>query len=340
VGQPRLSKSASETPDPFGQFRWLNETLHDLRRQDKVAYIVGHIPPIVAPHTDQPVWHPEYIEAYMEVLAENAHIVKAQLFGHIHSVEFRTGSLTRGRRDKHSLRTVDRDGEQESSVELPPVFTGAAISPLFGNNPGFISWEVDPSTYDLLDYVVYGTNVSASADDLEWKALYRASECVCDCMVRLPSRGLTMCDVSTCRAYGVKSLAIAEINGFGDRARAAPSLLERYYFFTRALSYRQPPCADAICLSRWQCSIKWLARSDEHLACMAREQSTASATSQPASESTLPWRRSYTKVVDMSDLAECVAAVWVLGLLLLLRMVLRRRGKRVTADLSSDACPM
>lgn len=280
----------------------------------------------------------------MKVLAENAGIVKAQIFGHIHSVEFRTGSLTRGRSEKHSLRTVGGDGEQETSVELPPVFTGAAISPLFGNNPGFISWEVDPSTYDLLDYVVYGTNISASADDLEWKALYRASECVCDCLLRLPSHELTMCESFTCRAYGVKSLTPAELKGFGDRARAAPSLLERYYYFTRALSYRQSPCADAVCHSRWQCSIQWLARSDEHLACMAREQAVVSATAQPTSESTLPWRRSYAKVVDkvvdMSDLAECVAAVWVLGLLLLLRIILRRRGKRVTADLSSDACPM
>lgn len=170
-----MTKSAIADRDPFGQLQWLNETLHDLQRNGKVAYIVGHIPPIIAPHTDQPVWHPEYIETYRQVVAENALTVKAQIFGHIHSVEFRVGSLSQVHGEKHLLRTANGD---ESLTELPPVFTGAAISPLFGNNPGFIAWEVDPSTYDLLDFVVYGTNVSASADDLEWKPLYRASEYV------------------------------------------------------------------------------------------------------------------------------------------------------------------
>lgn len=86
--------------------------------------------------------------------------------------------------------------------------------------------------------------------------------------------------------------------------------------------------------------MKWLSRSDEYLACMAREQSTAAATAQAVAASTLPWRRPYAKVVDMNELAECVAALWVLGGLLLLRVILRRREKRIKADLSSDACPM
>lgn len=47
---------------------------------------------------------------------------------------------------------------------------------MFGNNPGFMIWEIDPTTYDLLDYVVYGANLTEAVDDMQWGPIFRATE--------------------------------------------------------------------------------------------------------------------------------------------------------------------
>lgn len=105
----------------------------------------------------------------MDILASHASVVKAQLFGHIHSVEFRLSPWNEQQRQLSLTRH-----RWNPSVELPPLFTSAAISPLFGNNPAFMMWDIHPTTYELMDFAVYSADLAKPA--VEWNLLFRATE--------------------------------------------------------------------------------------------------------------------------------------------------------------------
>lgn len=150
--------------DPFGQFAWLNATLAALQQQGKFAYITGHIAPIVDSYGGNPQWHVDYIERYKSIVGEFADVVKGQFFGHVHSVEFRVAPTT----------TTDA----ATGFELVPLFVSGSISPLFGNNPSFMVWDYNATTYEVLDFTVYGTNISEADQKLDWKPLFKASEYV------------------------------------------------------------------------------------------------------------------------------------------------------------------
>ena len=61
---------------------------------------------------------------------------------------------------------------------LVPLYTSGSISPLFGNNPSFLVWTYNATTYDIVDYTVHATNLSVSDQTTDWKKLFSASECV------------------------------------------------------------------------------------------------------------------------------------------------------------------
>ncbi|KAE9332792.1 hypothetical protein PR003_g14344 [Phytophthora rubi] len=160
---PKHTPDTSNETDPFAQFAWLNATLSGLRNGGKYAYIAGHIPPIIDAQDGSPMWEAPYIVEYKKIVTQYADVIKAQIFGHTHS-----------------------------SSQLVPLFMSAAISPIFYNNPAFMVWDFDASTYELLDFAVYGTNISSdNSSDLDWQLLFKASS-----------------------AYNVRSLSWSELNRF------------------------------------------------------------------------------------------------------------------------------
>lgn len=166
LGQPSHLPDTSSELDPFGQFAWLDETLAALREQGKVAYVTGHIAPIVDSYGGAPQWHVHYIDRYKAIVGRYPDVVKAQLFGHVHSIEFRVPvpALEQG-----------KSGRDDESFKLVPLFVTGSISPLFGNNPSFMVWDIDAETYELLDFTVYGSNISDSEPVLDWQELFRAT---------------------------------------------------------------------------------------------------------------------------------------------------------------------
>lgn len=162
--QPNHLPDTSDDEDPFGQFEWLDTTLSDLQRRSKFAYITGHIPPFVDSYGGDPQWHVHYIESYKQIVASYTDVIKAQLFGHVHSVEFRI-----------PVASADA-ADYNPSAQLVPLFVSGSISPLFGNNPSFMVWEFNNDTYELLDFTVYASNISEADQSLDWKPLFRATE--------------------------------------------------------------------------------------------------------------------------------------------------------------------
>lgn len=158
--------------DPFGQFAWLEATLADVKSSGKVAYIAGHIPPVVDSFREEPQWFPNYIETYKRIIGRYADVVKAQLFGHVQSVEVRVPLL------KPSSAAPTTTSTADETYQLVPLFLSGSISPYFHNNPSFIVWDYDATTYEVVDFTVYGTNITERDQKLDWQPLFKGSECV------------------------------------------------------------------------------------------------------------------------------------------------------------------
>ncbi|EGZ29958.1 hypothetical protein PHYSODRAFT_473346 [Phytophthora sojae] len=232
--QPSHTPNTTNMTDPFGQFAWLNETLLELRRSDKFGYIVGHIPPIIDSFSGAQMWEASYIATYKAIVSEFTDIIKAQFFAHVHSIEFRV-----------PLSSEQQAQEEAEGAELVPLFMSAAISPIYDNNPAFMVWDFDPATYELLDFTVYGTNISSDSQELDWQPLFTAST-----------------------EYGVDSLRTSELNAFVDRAASDSALLEQYYYNSKAQSYLQSSCQDVACQSKWLCTTQWYTTSEDFEACV------------------------------------------------------------------------
>ncbi|CAI5744293.1 unnamed protein product [Peronospora destructor] len=230
---PSHLPDTSTHPDPFGQFAWLDKTLARLQDAGKFAYIAGHIAPIVGSYGGNPQWHTKYIVKYKSVVGKYADVIKAQFFGHIHSVEFRV-----------PVTSLNGAAGEDDTFQLPPMYVTGSISPIFGNNPSFMVWEYDTETYMVLDYAVYGSYIRESEPQLDWQLLFKASE-----------------------DYGLKSLSLMELSAFVQRAEQNFSLVEKYYWNMKARSPNARPCKDAVCLSKTLCTLKWWNTKDEFLAC-------------------------------------------------------------------------
>ncbi|RLN78632.1 hypothetical protein BBJ28_00026662, partial [Nothophytophthora sp. Chile5] len=237
---PSHLPDTSNIPDPFEQFEWLNASLLELRSNKKLAYIVGHIPPIIDSYSGAPQWNETYIKTYKQIVDMYADVIKVQLFGHVHSIEFRLPI------SGNQATQSEQNADDADSSQLVPLFLVAAISPLFKNNPAFMVWDFDTTTYDILDFTVYGSNISDGSQELDWQPLFKASE-----------------------EYGVSSLNASELGGFVARAAANPALLEQYYYNSKAQSYRQSSCLDATCQAQWQCSLYWWSTAADYEVCVS-----------------------------------------------------------------------
>ncbi|KAL3665566.1 hypothetical protein V7S43_009600 [Phytophthora oleae] len=257
---PNHTPDTMNESDPFDQFAWLNATLSGLRSGGKLAYITGHIPPIIDAQDGSPMWEASYISTYKEIVTQYADVVKAQIFGHTHSVEFRL-PLTADMESQDPDEVIEADNSDQSS-QLVPLFMSPAISPIFYNNPAFMVWDFDPSTYDLLDFTVYGTNLSDGNDTaLNWQPLFKAST-----------------------AYNVSSLSWSDMNNFIVNAARDSAIVEQYYYSSQAQSYLQTACEDTVCLTWYLCSMMWWSTPEDYTACLAagsRIASTSTASSFP-----------------------------------------------------------
>ncbi|CAH0481108.1 unnamed protein product [Peronospora belbahrii] len=220
--------------DPFGQFAWLDKTLAELQDAGKFAYIAGHIAPIVDSYGGDPQWHTKYIVKYKNIVGKYANVIKAQFFGHVHSVEFRV-----------PVTSFDRGDDEDIPFQLLPMYISGSISPLFGNNPSFMVWEYDANTYEVLDYALYASYIGESEPQLDWKLLLRASE-----------------------TYGLKSLSLSELSSFVQRAEKNLTLMEEYYWNTKARSPNTLPCKNTTCRLKTLCTLEWWTTKREFLDCI------------------------------------------------------------------------
>ncbi|ETL81107.1 hypothetical protein, variant [Phytophthora nicotianae] len=306
---PSHLPDTSKQPDPFGQFAWLDKTLAELQDAGRFAYIAGHIAPIVDSYGGNPQWHPKYIFKYKNIVGKYADVIKAQFFGHVHSVEFRV-----------PVASLDGPTGEDDAFQLPPMYITGSISPLFGNNPSFMVWDYDIETYEVLDYAVYASNIAEIEPQLDWKLLFKASE-----------------------AYSLKSLSLPELSSFVHRVEQNASLVEDYYWNMKARSPNARPCKDAVCHAKTLCTLKWWTTKDQYLACvdtaqtMMSDNDYASVSPVAASGSSASDNFATNNVlmtIGATALATGVAAVCVLLTVFILRHfgVLKSRSQYDSVD--------
>jgi len=114
--------------DPLGQFAWLEEELVQATQEQRSVYIIGHIPPSIGSYRHTQLWQEQYLETYYTIVDAYKKVVKAQLFGHIHSDEFRI--------HRHVF----------------PMYLTSSFTPIYGSNPSFRVVTYDSETMALLDY--------------------------------------------------------------------------------------------------------------------------------------------------------------------------------------------
>ncbi|KAL3674663.1 hypothetical protein V7S43_000603 [Phytophthora oleae] len=294
---PSHVPDTSKQPDPFGQFAWLDKTLAELQEAGKFAYIAGHIAPIVDSYGGNPQWHTKYIVKYKNIVGKYADVIKAQFFGHVHSVEFRV-----------PVTSLDGPTGEDDHFQLLPMYITGSISPLFGNNPSFMVWEYDTGTYEVLDYAVYASYIAKSEPQLNWKLMFKASE-----------------------AYGLKSLSLSELSAFVQRAEQNVSLVGNYYLNMKARSPNARPCKDAACHAKTLCTLKWWTTKGEYLACVdtagtmiagrVDDVVAAASSSSNTSDSTFATKDVLT-TIEATTLATIVAVACVA----LTAFILRRAG--------------
>mmetsp|Transcript_11244 Transcript_11244/g.16523 ORF Transcript_11244/g.16523 Transcript_11244/m.16523 type:complete len:464 (+) Transcript_11244:206-1597(+) len=106
-------ESQSTIKDPFDQFEWLQSQLEIARSSERAVYISGHISPSIGSYRLKQLWRESYLRKYYLIVNKYEDIIAGQLFGHIHSDEFRlTSSKT-------------------------PLLLAPSLTPIFGNNPSF-----------------------------------------------------------------------------------------------------------------------------------------------------------------------------------------------------------
>lgn len=214
-----------------------------------------------------------YIERYKKIVGKYSDVIKAQLFGHVQSVEVRVPPA----KPRGSSSSLSAD----ESFQLIPLFMSGSISPYFINNPSFMVWDYDADTYEVVDFTVYGTHISEKDQKLDWQRLFKGSEYVIMLLTGLLvivfiSDGC--CLVLYNRAYGLKSLTTSDLTEFYERVKTNGTLLDAYYVNMRAQSKRFKPCASDLCRANTLCAMKWWTTKGEYLACVDGVQSSIQKT--------------------------------------------------------------
>ncbi|GJN93458.1 hypothetical protein Rhopal_006514-T1 [Rhodotorula paludigena] len=144
--------------DPNGILTWLASELDLAERSGQRAWIIGHMSfGKTDTMRDQSNYANQIFRRYRKTIA-------AQFYGHSHKDELEISYLD----------YEDRRADTATGI----AFISGALTPR-GGNPVFRVYDVDPVTYDVLDFRPYRVNMDSDSfktGPLDWEALYSARE--------------------------------------------------------------------------------------------------------------------------------------------------------------------
>ncbi|KAK7584212.1 hypothetical protein V9T40_005175 [Parthenolecanium corni] len=140
--------------DPFGQWKWLEKVLQDVRQKRRTAFIFGHMPPgFMEPSREvmpKCLMSDDSNARYLRMVENYADIISGQFFGHLHADTFRVFYNSTGK-------------------PISYAFVTPSVTPKDYNNPGFRLYKFDDNTGKIYDYEQFyldlrNANVRKSAD--------------------------------------------------------------------------------------------------------------------------------------------------------------------------------
>jgi predicted MPP superfamily phosphohydrolase len=169
-------KYAVKTDEDPGnkELDWFENQLKDAKKHGKKVWLLMHIPPganvfsTVSKKEYVPMWQTHYNDRFIQLLKDNAAVITGSFAGHTHMDDFR-------------VLVQAPEPTKEKQAQLQPqalsfIRICPAISPQFGNNPGYQQFSYDRRSFSLIDFDTYWLNLEV-ADPLTaiWQKEYRFS---------------------------------------------------------------------------------------------------------------------------------------------------------------------
>ncbi|WFD00866.1 hypothetical protein MYAM1_003621 [Malassezia yamatoensis] len=158
----------ADDPDSSGMLRWLTDELQLAETYNERAWIVGHVPTgwDGSNALDAPT------NLFYHIVSRFSHTIAHIFFGHTHEDEFQVFyNVTNGNSTSASRKTQDA---------VANAFLGPSLTPSQNVQPSLRVYEVDPETYEVMDYQQYFTPISEFANLTQtgptWHLLYSARD--------------------------------------------------------------------------------------------------------------------------------------------------------------------
>jgi sphingomyelin phosphodiesterase acid-like 3 len=148
------------------EMQWLSWQLYRAKISGNKVMLMMHIPPGIDSYKSAHAgtgkaatefWQSQFFTKFLDLMSTYGSIVQIALAGHTHMDDFRVLS----------------PGGSASPVafRITP-----AISPIFGNNPGFSVLEYQVGTGEVSDIATYYLNLAGGRSDPKWALEYRFSD--------------------------------------------------------------------------------------------------------------------------------------------------------------------
>lgn len=135
---------AGQTP-ALDQFRWLDQVLDQARADGESVWLLMHVPPgidsfnsaesVTGGGPAETFWQRELTGRFLRLARERRGTIKAAFAGHTHMDDY---------------RVVRVDGRPDFLIKIAP-----AVSPIFGNNPGYQVFQYDRDAATIEDFQTY-----------------------------------------------------------------------------------------------------------------------------------------------------------------------------------------
>jgi hypothetical protein len=156
---------------------WFADQLKDAKKHGRKVWLLLHIPPgvnvsgTVSKNQYVPMWKTQYNDRFVQLIKENAALITGSFAGHTHMDDFRVLFQLPA-----PERTPTRTPAQAPAQALSFIRICPALSPQFGNNPGYQQFRYDRKGFSLIDYDTYWLNLGVTDPATAvWQKEYRFS---------------------------------------------------------------------------------------------------------------------------------------------------------------------
>lgn len=157
-----------DEPDPSGMLRWFTDELQEAEDQNERVWVVAHV--LTGWDGKDSLENPTNL--FYHIVSRYSHTIAHLFFGHTHQDQFQLFyHATNGNSTSVSRKTQD---------VRAMAFIGPSLTPLSHVQPSLRVYDVDPETYEVMDYSQYFTPISefrhAKKQGPVWHLLYKARE--------------------------------------------------------------------------------------------------------------------------------------------------------------------